>query len=897
MDATSSAAAQCHYQLGCYKDALVVLEQQPLCDTGVQAHRLGVSEESSSRQLGGWIIADDPPAKPVPLKLRTELAALPNLARQADVAMCRFRSAVHSSPLADKIFSPDRNDGDATLLLQSWKDAIETNSRYRKALSAAAISLLKTCFVHMEFVQQTTNQSVSTSGGKERTREHISIQNALKSTAISILMAGIASAHLNLHEVELQPNKIAWDVLVQCAIMAADLMLARREFMQCISCEEAKISQNTSSLDSSLRLLNDTLTDERSAVALHSFRTALKVAALACGKLILPLVDVQCENGVEEPVKKKQKKLNEHCAEKESDAWNAQYVHGNTALHCEEQLVDALSFHSALIHCTQKAKQAKLNRRSNLQTTINELFSKREACFNNAILGEAKMKALLAYEAESIKIGDVTGYACKMYNCLRALEISNDSFQQILPCQNMDRNAVISVLERLATESTSRFACECMGCILAQNGEYSRAIEMFQLALERCEKCGTESSINSDVEVSHGIAERRILSSMAACFVAQGGAGIALEMLLTVWSRLNEATEVNRADIHPKSILFSAGPKETESVSFSSNSLATASEKAKLLWMIFYVSSLAGDWSTCLGSTELLAQCGTSGDGYTSTSVDTASAFVLLQCERGRESREAIQELIPKLNSLDMNHQQTMLTSIIADIFSTDISLVCEHQAHDTENACLLSGIRRAAESLNSPTFNMNSGIRSLLDLRVLVLNNIGINCLIEGDSARSLCCFREASELIASPNDRRFWLLLPVHFNLALLLLRDGRIDESAKAWLSVRGHLSTWESAKRNDHESLAKLRDSHLLAMNRHGMIIARRSVTGATPDQKVNSSWVAPILSQEEWQDECTHVNGVDGEQVCTLDFVLLKHALSTAEKKCNTFLRQSAHFGY
>lgn len=894
MDATSAAAAQCHYQSGCYKDALVVLEQQPLCEPDVQAYRLGISEVSSSRQLDGWITVDNPPAKPVPLKFRTELAALPNLARQADVAMCRFRSAVHSSPLADKIISPDRNDGDATLLLQSWKEATQTNLRYRKALSAAATSLVKTCFAHMEFVQQITNQSVSTSGGKERSREHISIQNALKSTAISILIAGIASAHLNLHEVELQQDKIAWNVLVQCAIMAADLMLARREFMQCISFEEAKISQNNSSLDSSLRLLNDTLTDERSAVALHSFRTALKVAALACGKLILPLVDVQCENDVKEPVKKKQKKLNDHCTEKESDAWNAKYAHGNAALHCEEQLVDAISFHSALIHCIQKAKQAKLNPRSNLQITINELFSKREACFNNAILGEAKMKALLAYEAESIKIGDVTGYACKIYNCLRALEISDKSLQLILPCQNMDRNAVISVLERLATESTSRFACECMGCILAQNGEYPRAIEMFQLALERCEKGGAESSINSDVEVSQGIAECRILSSMAACFVAQGGAGIALEMLLTVWSRLNEATEVIRADIHPKSSLFSAG-KETESASL--NVAATALERAKLLWMIFYVSSLAGDWSTCLGSTELLAQCGTSGEEYTSTSVDTASAFVLLQCERGRESREAIQELIPKLNSLDMNHQQTMLTSIIADIFSTDISLVCEHQAHDTENACLLSGIRRAAESLNSPTFNMNSGIRSLLDLRVLVLNNIGINCLIEGDSARSLCCFREASELIASPNDRRFWLLLPVHFNLALLLLRDGRIDESAKAWLSVRGHLSTWESAKRNDHESLAKLRDTHLLAMNRHGMIIARRSVTGATPDQKVNSSWVAPILSQEEWQDECTHVNGVDGEQVCTLDFVLLKHALSTAEKKCNTFLRQSAHFGY
>lgn len=896
MDATSAAAAQCHYQSGCYKDALLVLEWQPLCEPDPQPHCLGITDDSTSRQLDGWITADDPPVKPVPLKFRAELAALPNLARHADISMCRFRSALHSSPLADKI-SHDRNDGEATPLLQLWKEATQTNSRYRKTLSAAAASLLNTCFAEMEFIHRIKNQSVSTStaAAQQRSAEHISIQNALKSTSISILMAGIACAHLNLHEVELQQETVAWNVLVQCAVMAGELLHARREFMQCISCEETKVTQNTSSLESSLSLINDTLKDERSAVALHSFRTALKVAALACGKLILPFVDVQFDNYAQEPVKKKQKKLNGRSAGKLSDIWNAKYVDGNTALHCREQLVDAISFHSALVHCTGKAKQTKPTHRSALQTTINYFFSKREACFNDAIQGEAKMKAFLTFKAQSMAAGDVTGYACNVYNCLRALELSDKSFQPIL-CRNDDRSEAISVLEKLASASTSRFACECMGCIHAQNGEYSRAIEMFQLALERCEKSSEENLVNSDIEVDREIAERRILSSMAACFVAQGGAATALEMLLTVWSRLNETTEASTLEPRPKSFLFLAGSKELETTSLIA-ATAASTARTKLLWMICHVSSLVGDWPTCLDSTELLKQC-TSDEDNPRVHVDIANAFVLLQCGRERESREVIQELITKLTSLDSNHQQTVLTSIIADIFSAEISLTYEPETDDPENEFPFLYISRAADSLNTSTFNTKPDIRSLLELRVLVLNDHGISCLTEGDSARAMCCFRDALELIAPPNDNRSWLLLPVHFNLALLLFRDGRIDESAKVWLSIRGHLSTWESAKRNDPGSLAKLRDSHLLSMNRHGMVMARRNKTGATADQKVNSSWVAPILPQEDWTEELAHVNGVDAEQVCTLDFVLLKHALSTAEKKCNsTFLRRGAPFGY
>lgn len=176
-----------------------------------------------------------------------------------------------------------------------------------------------------------------------------------------------------------------------------------------------------------------------------------------------------------------------------------------------------------------------------------------------------------------------------------------------------------------------------------------------------------------------------------------------------------------------------------------------------------------------------------------------------------------------------------------------------------------------------------------LLELRVLVLNNHGLGCLTGGDSAGALVYFREAVELIADGNDHQYWLLMPVHFNLALLSLRDGKMDESAKTWLSIRGHLDTWELAKRGDAGALSKLRESHLMAMNRHGMLLAKQHMTGAFSTlsyQKNVIEWVAPAIREEKWQEDSIRINGVEAVQISTMDFVILKYALSIAEKRSN-----------
>jgi hypothetical protein len=150
--------------------------------------------------------------------------------------------------------------------------------------------------------------------------------------------------------------------------------------------------------------------------------------------------------------------------------------------------------------------------------------------------------------------------------------------------------------------------------------------------------------------------------------------------------------------------------------------------------------------------------------------------------------------------------------------------------------------------------------------------------------------------ELIADDNDHQYWLLMPVHFNLALLSLRDGKMDESAKTWLSIRGHLDTWELAKRGDADALSKLRESHLMAVNRHGMLLAQHYMTGAFSTllyQKNVIEWVAPAIREEKWQEDSICINGVEAVQISTMDFVILKYALSIAEKRSNTFPRRSS----
>ena len=910
MDATSAAAAEINYQSGRYHDALLVFERQPAPKSFTKSTAPHLEKITSYCEQDEWITAEDPPAKADELKLRLELESLPVSARLADIAMCRFQSALHSYKLSGERGDQNKDgvssrklENESTTLLQIWKEAIRVNTKYQQSLIGAASSLIQTCFIEMEFCHQIKQLSVeikSTNSDRERRREEqASIQNAMKNTAVSMLMSSVAFAHLHLYGFDDEADDKSWTILVESAMVAADLICVQRNLTHCITGNKTNVDRSKRALEQCLEVLNETMVDERSSVALHSFRTALKVAALASGKLVLPDVELQLKESSDEPVKKKPKTQEipkQLTLNRESNAWNATYAHSNLALHARERLVDAISFHSALTHCVSHVEEPRANTGSRTSNTINDLYMKREACFKQALEWESKMKTLVSCETSPTFIDDASGYVWKTYTCIRALDMSNQYLGLLSPNKSTDDRAkILSALEILASSSTSKFACDMLGCINAQNGDYLHAIEMFQLSLERGHKAGEDaiiSDIHIDTESCHESVDYRAASNMAMCFVAQGGGETALELLLEVWAALNDSNEEKDTKPQPTALWFGTCDKYIENAcTCIGNTVTTV--LMKILWLIFHVSSLVGDLNTSLGTTELMNKYFIDQGILPYVRINIANAFSFLQCRRDKDGQEVAHNVIDKLDSISQCTMKTII-SILGELYIADGALTSESIDYDYPIQCT----NRAMVLLNSCTSELNTAeYGSLHQLRVLVLNNCGIGCLTGDDSAGALCHFRKAAELAESTqcgsNGHQFWLLVPIHFNLALLLLRDGRVDESAKAWLSIRGHFNTYELAKRSDSNALSRLRDAHLMAMNKHGMILAKRNI----PDKATvslsgikTSEWVAPIAREEKWQEESTYINGVDAAYVCTLDFILLKHALSVAEKRCGSLQR-------
>ena len=136
---------------------------------------------------------------------------------------------------------------------------MDTNSEYRQALKGAAISLIHTCNIEMQAAQSIQ------SANKNQT----SIQTTMKSTAMAILMAGVSASHLYLHHTtnNLSKDSHAWSVLVDAAILAADLMQKRKLFMNHYlndmdDDDDAKYNENAkllTKLEDCLCILNVTL--------------------------------------------------------------------------------------------------------------------------------------------------------------------------------------------------------------------------------------------------------------------------------------------------------------------------------------------------------------------------------------------------------------------------------------------------------------------------------------------------------------------------------------------------------------------------------------------------------------------------------------------------------------
>ena len=164
-----------------------------------------------------------------------------------------------------------------------------------------------------------------------------------------------------------------------------------------------------------------------------------------------------------------------------------------------------------------------------------------------------------------------------------------------------------------------------------------------------------------------------------------------------------------------------------------------------------------------------------------------------------------------------------------------------------------------------------------------------------------ALRCFREAVKRTThsrrsgeSANDCPTCLFLPTQdFNLSLLLLRDGRIAESATTWLGARGLIETWQKALRGANEALRRLKNLCVVPINRHGLLIAKRGMTETLWDQENVVEWLPPVVEGDIMTEDSTRVDGVDASQISAMDVLLSKYASSTAEKKSLLLFRRSA----
>eukprot|EP00984_Skeletonema_dohrnii_P007812 scaffold2880_cov115-Skeletonema_dohrnii-CCMP3373.AAC.2 len=993
--AAAAAAAECHYQSGRFSQAAIEIqrcynEEQSDDDMGMikfegspsSSLPCGNSTKDGSIDDREIILATDDdcdyninndyssdasPYQKTHLAtendniIRVELIALSSLAHRADLAMCQFRSSsscntssaaatddkstaemtiggrnnnhitstIHgkhnSNDMSDNIIINDTSTQSSTLD-HLWTTAKQTNRDYRSALRGAAISLVNTA-------------SSNTADLRSNEGQYASILNAMKSTALAILMAAVAASHLYLYQCDIvdgnndeggsmngqrcMNNGNAWKVLVNSAVLAADLMAARREFMSNYHTamddgenDAAKEPSATRSLlEESLGILNETLCttadhntmnnsntaleSERGAVAMQSFRTALKVAALACGKVILPTVGVDTEDAISRTSQQQphKKRLKSHevspTATSNRNVWSANYTtHSNPILHSRERIVDALSFHyaAAKYSCDEE-----------------KLRNQRKVCLEEGRMWEEHSNSGMFEKNDVLSAtggggggGWCAGYAWKMKHCLEGLDVvSSSSSSQHFQLSSPGEDTIRS-LEKMAHSSTSRFACDLLGCIYAKRGEIARALELFQSSLEYAD------SVDSDEES----AQRRTIVNMAMCFVALGEANTPVELLLHLWMTSSSGNKsLIRARPLPVDMLLTSNSARVGAGNTAQDKSVDCRIKEQLLWMLFYASSLSQDWATCLNCTEEIMNASLSTDREDNYTV-ISRVFALLQCRRPSTAQELIRNLTPALIAMRKSADNSArrlsaeLLLVVAQLYNADAYLLQERSldyrgGEDTP----LNFIQRANKSLSAVVPQDDASSSLLLELQILVANNEGVALVVEGDSVGALGSFRKAIQLLKSRllNDRKGmqhlpWLLIPTYFNLSLILLRDGHLEESARSWLLARKYLPCWEKAIRGNSEALKKLRDIHTVAINRHVILMAKRRMEreSAVWDQENIMEWVPPSFeSADANEEQSSLVGGVDAAQVIALDVILLRYAISFAEKKAAASFRRSA----
>jgi hypothetical protein len=595
--------------------------------------------------------------------------------------------------------------------------------------------------------------------------------------------------------------------------------------------------------------------------------------------------------------------------EDEDGCMNFRYLHSSPTMHSRCKIVDALSFHLAAIRHPPRRK----------------LFvNLRDTCFHEAIEWENRAASLYDIDVDGSN-GIHVGYAWKVMNCLHGLEVAslpsnpqtregtNIYVNELVKEEREKKRRVKEALELLPPFS-SRFANDWLGCVYAsEEGGYVRALDKFQLSLEIAERWSNRPDADEETAENGRLTERRTTVNLVLCFLAMGEANAPLELLLHLWMILSETssdsnTLKNVAMLRAKALLLSPVGYEFE----SNNLILEQRTKLQILWKLFQTSSISQDWSTCLSaSEEMLLHRSECSDKHDESHVKLAHAFALLQCRRTSAARKITRTLIQELslpNGEDRKKPVHSLLLTVSALYHADALLLSEqynnyHDESETPSHCTLravSAFDAGYRTLINGGVNVGSNNAPLRELHITTYNNRAISLLMSGDSVGALHYFREAASLstvvcIGHAQDAQVcWLIMPSYFNLALLLLRDGRVEESAKLWLQLRGHFSVWQQALRGADDALRRIKEMQVTAINRHGLLMTKRSMQVDTTlwDQENILEWVPPA-EQDEVTEDSSRFGGVDASQITALDALLFKYAYSTAKRKSSISFRRMA----
>uniref|UniRef100_A0A7S4VG92 Uncharacterized protein n=1 Tax=Ditylum brightwellii TaxID=49249 RepID=A0A7S4VG92_9STRA len=263
----------------------------------------------------------------------------------------------------------------------------------------------------------------------------------------------------------------------------------------------------------------------------------------------------------------------------------------------------------------------------------------------------------------------------------------------------------------------------------------------------------------------------------------------------------------------------------------------------------------------------------------------------------------------------------TQLLTIAIGLYEADGALLTERGFYDddddcndvgvvrlksTGTSCIPSlGVRQIRERMDSVSENFSSiqlslsgnddrNDRVMRDLSIAVKNNHGLALLMEGKVTEAIRQFQEGAiaarnqgqQTILIENEEttsldHFSILSP-HFNLTLLLWRDGHKDEATSLWLHARGMGQlTRKDLSSSEHR---KLKSALEKAFNRHVLLIAEKNKHGRGGISDDYSEHVAQWQPESEGKSDDGRIGGLDAAQVLALDVLLLRHAAATASKR-------------